>query len=116
MKDLNQLAIAGTRWWLEAWTAQAHAMTTIALRLPIVLRDPHGHEARRMVSEKILAVGQGGIAAAAKAGEAMVAAAAGAGPVAGARAMLAVAEAASRPAHRRVRRNARRLSHQKNRG
>jgi hypothetical protein len=109
VKDLTELAMAGTRWWLDAWTAQANAMTTIALRLPIVMADPHGHEARRMVSEKVVAAGQGGFAAAAKAGEAMMAAAAGAGPVASARAMLAVVEAASRPAKHRVRKNARRL-------
>ena len=102
MKDLTDLTMAGMRCWLDAWTAQADAMTTIALRLPIVMANPNGREARRMVSEKVLAAGQGTFAAAMKANEAMMAAATGAGPIANARAMLAVAEAASRPANRRV--------------
>jgi hypothetical protein len=109
VKDLTELAVASTRWWFESWTAQAQAMTTIALRLPIVMADPHGREARSMVSEKVLAVGQGTFAAAAKTSEAMMAAAAGAGPIAGARALLAIAEAAARPANHRVRKNAHRL-------
>ena len=109
MKDLTELTMAGTRWWLDAWTAQAHAMTTIALRLPILMGDPNGAEAHRMVSEKVLAAGQGAMAAGAAAGEMMMSAASGAGPIANARAWLAVAEAAASPAQTRVRKNANRL-------
>jgi hypothetical protein len=113
VKDLTELTMAGTRWWLDAWTAQANAVTTIALRLPILMGDPNGKEAHRMVSEKVLAARQGAMAAGSAATEMMMAAAGGAGPVASARAWLAIAEAAATPAQRRVRKNANRLIRRK---
>jgi hypothetical protein len=74
--------------------------------------DPQGDEARQMIMEKVLAASQSALGASAEVGEMVMAALAGAGPIANARAVLAVAEAASDPVNHQVKRNARRLTRQ----
>ena len=114
MHDATEFAGRAARAWMGAWFAGLDAMTTIAARLPIIAADPTGAEARRMVSEKWVAAGQGSFAASMQLARLAMGPAVR-GPVAAAQAALGVAEAAARPARKRVRANAARLSRRKRR-
>jgi hypothetical protein len=105
------LSARAWRLWFETMQAGTAAFTTVALRLPMLAK--HGAkspEATRMVNEKIAATAEGAlkasVAGAALAGRAMT----GIGPVAAASGVLSIAETMARPARRRVKANAKRLT------
>jgi hypothetical protein len=111
MRDWTTLSTKAFRFWLDSVQAGAAAWTTIAMRLPTLAAAATGKsspEANRMVTEKITAATEGAIKGslkgAAVAGRAMT------GPVAAATSALAITDAMTGPARRRVKANAKRLS------
>jgi hypothetical protein len=104
MSELVALQQRLFRLWWNNVEASANAFATIALRLPLLAsQDPTRGtaEAQRMVREKVAALAEGGFAAGRQASRSLGKAPADA---------LGIAEALSRPAHKRVRANAKRLS------
>ena len=91
-----------------------HAAVTIAARTPGLLSpsEANAREASRMVEEKVVAACEGAFGATLAWGSFLFACAmrGGATPTQFSHALLDVAEAASKPARRTVRANARRLS------
>ena len=111
MRDWTTLNTKAFRFWVDTMQAGAAAWTTIAMRLPTLAAAAAGKsspEANRMVSEKIAAATEGAIKGslegAALAGRALR------GPVAATTSALAVTDAMTRPARRRVKANAKRLT------
>jgi hypothetical protein len=113
MHDLFEFNRRLLQFWSDMARAQTDAVLTIACRMPELARNgnrigPPSAEMQRMVSEKVAAYQEGAMAA----GAAAIAGSAAAtkGPVAAAGLMLEVTKAATKPARRRVRANAKRLS------
>jgi len=103
---------------LEAFEIQSAAFTTISARLPMIAAAASGfgtqreqREAQVMVTEKLKAASEGlGLGALETAKATMKVLSGAADPLAMAGHMIDVAAAATRPARRKVRANARRLS------
>jgi hypothetical protein len=111
MRDWTTLSARTFRFWVDAMQAGAAAWTTIAMRLPTLAAVAAGKsspEATRMVTEKIAAATEGAINGSFE-GATRAARALG-GPVAAATSALAVTDAMTRPARRRVKANAKRLT------
>jgi hypothetical protein len=111
VNDWTMLGTRAFRMWLDTMNAGAAAWTTIATRLPILaekgLTSP---EASRMIQEKVAAATEGA-AKASLAGMALAGRAiGGVGPIAAASGALRVADALARPARRKVKANAKRLT------
>jgi hypothetical protein len=108
MKDWTRLTNRTFRIWLDTMQAGAAAWTTVAMRLPMLTaKGASSPEASRMVEEKVAAVTEGAMKAsltgAALVGRAM-------GPLAVASGAVSIADALARPARRRVKANAKRLT------
>ena len=116
MHDFFALQTKAMRLWFDTVDANRNAMTTIALRLPMITAHSiggraHDGEMHRMVSEKVDAmiegVREGAIAGGRLAGRAMLGQLNAASLAQG---MVGIADASQRPARRKVRANARRLA------
>lgn len=119
MKDLLDLNMRIYRLWWESVEANSAAWTTIAMRLPHLAESLQpgatpSHETQTMIAEKVIAIAQGArdasLVTAHLAGKMLQGPI---GPTEMAVNMLKVAEAATRPANRRVRANAERLTRKK---
>ena len=116
MNEYFALQNRAFRLFLDAAEAQRDAMTTIALRLPLLATSGFGpsgpsREAKQMVNEKIEAVMEGAMEGAKASGELATRAMWGQlNPTRLAHGMFGIAEATQRPSHSRVKANARRLS------
>ena len=116
MKDMIALHNHSMRWWMATMESQADAATTIALRMPMLMKDSASGrgpsaESRRMIEEKMSAVSDGAVNAVLASGQ--LAARAMLGRLNApklASGMLAIAEAAMGPTHKTVKANARRLT------
>jgi hypothetical protein len=116
MKDFARLSSKAWRLWFDTMQAGAAALTTVAMRLPMLAVDgAKSPEATRMVNEKLAAAAEGAVKAsivgAGLAGRGMT----GVGPVAAASGALSIADAMARPARRRVKANAKRLTKRRKR-
>ncbi len=118
MTDFFKLQFRLWRTWFELSEIYFAAATTISARLPIIARastgfgDSHARrETRAMVTEKWRAAAEGAEAGALETAKAALKVMSGqAHPVAVAGSMMDVADAATRPARRKIRANADRLS------
>ena len=115
MNDLFALQARTMRWWMSSMQANADALTTIALRVPLLAASgitPTGpsREARQMVTEKMEAMFEGSIKGAIAGSELALRAFTGQlNATTLASGMVGIAEASQRPANRKVKANARRL-------
>lgn len=116
MNEYFALQTRAMRLLLDAAEAQRHAVTTIALRLPMLAASGFGpkgpsREAKRMVAEKIEAVMEGAMNGAMAGSELATRGMWGQlNPMRLASGMVGIAEATQNPSHRRVKANAKRLS------
>ena len=116
MRDFFALQSRAFRMWFDTVQANNDAMTTIAMRLPMMATEsmsgrPPSAEMKRMVSEKVEAAMQGALNGAIATGSLAARAMLGQlNPTRLAHGLMGVAAAAHGPAHRRVKANARRLT------
>ena len=121
MNDFLGLQFRLWRSWVEFVEVTFATVATISARLPIIAQATTGfgdreahHEARTMVTEKWRAVAAGAEAGALASAKAALKVMTGqTHPVAFAGHLMDVADAATRPARRKVRANARRLTGQR---
>jgi hypothetical protein len=111
MQDMLGINARAMRFWFDLALAQQQAALTIALRLPLIAAESGApleatSESVRMVSEKAAAATLGSVAV----GRALFRGRRGRGPAAAAAQTLALCEAFTKPAMRKVAANSRRLS------
>lgn len=116
MNDILALQNRTIRFWFDTVQASADAMTTVAMRLPLMAASQLSGEGptredKRMVSEKVDAAMEGALDSALAGGDLLRRAMFGQlNPALFAHGMVAIADAAHRPARRRVKANALRLT------